>query len=100
MNLKVQCLACSTEMTSTTKTQTCGCSNMTQVQNDVVSAKDLSMVKLLEKKYESHEDLFYREEEEAKRRMRDWQMERSMREITKFDYESITYDGVEVLKFS
>jgi len=99
MNLKVQCLCCSVELTSTSKTQTCGCDNMTQVQNDVVSAKDLSMVKLLEKTYESSSERFDQSELEAKRRMQDWQMERSMRDITKFQYESSMHQGVEVLRF-
>ena len=73
---------------------------MTQVQNDVVSAKDLSMVKLLEKTFESSSERFDQSEAEAKRRMQDWQMERSMREITKFQYESFMYQGVEVLRFT
>ena len=72
---------------------------MTQVQNDVVSAKDLSMVKLLEKTYESSSERFEQSELEAKRRMQDWQMERSMRDITKFQYESSMHQGVEVLRF-
>ena len=99
MNLKVQCLCCSVELTSTTKVQTCGCPNMMTVQNDTVSAKDISQVKLLEKMYTSEEDVFIEEEEMAKRIMRDWQMERSMREITKFNYESSMHQGVEVLRF-
>jgi|SaaInlV_120m_DNA_3_1039746.scaffolds.fasta_scaffold00833_4 hypothetical protein len=73
---------------------------MTTVQNDTVSAKDISQVKLLEKMYTSDEDIFIGEEEMAKRIIKDWQMERSMREITKFDYESFMHQGIEVLRFA
>ena len=73
---------------------------MMTVQNDTVSAKDISQVKLLEKMYTSEEDVFIEEEEMAKRIMRDWQMERSMREITKSNYESSMHQGVEVLRFA
>jgi protein-arginine kinase activator protein McsA len=45
--LVVRCKECSTELTSTTKTQVCGCANMMTVVNDSVTAFDLSKVVML-----------------------------------------------------
>jgi hypothetical protein len=42
--LVVRCKDCNKELTSTPKTQTCGCSNMMTVKGDSVSAVDLSRV--------------------------------------------------------
>ena len=72
---------------------------MMRVECDSVGAKDLSKVKLLEKLYGSQEDSFIQQENAAKKIMSDWQSERSMREISKFKYNSHTYHGVEVLRF-
>ena len=65
--LKVLCKVCNTEVTSSSHGNSCGCSNMTVVKDDVISAKDLSMVEIItdvlkkksysEYKYLTQEDL-------------------------------------------
>ena len=42
--LSVRCKICNRELTSSTKTQCCGCPNMMTVQDDKVMANDLSKV--------------------------------------------------------
>ena len=42
--LIVRCRDCNREITSTNKTQVCGCSNMMTVKGDSVSAVDLTRV--------------------------------------------------------
>lgn len=46
--LKILCKACNTELTShTSKARSCGCSNMTMIVNDRISANDLSLVQII-----------------------------------------------------
>ena len=45
--LSVRCKVCNRELISTNKTQCCGCSNMTTVREDKITAVDLSKVVLL-----------------------------------------------------
>ena len=42
--LSVRCKTCNRELTSSSKTQCCGCPNMMIVRDDQVSANDLSKV--------------------------------------------------------
>jgi len=42
--LVVRCKECNKEISSTTKTQVCGCANMMTVKDDSVTALDLSKV--------------------------------------------------------
>ncbi len=42
--LSVRCKTCNRELTSSNKTQCCGCPNMMTVSDDQVSANDLSKV--------------------------------------------------------
>ena len=42
--LSVRCKTCNQELTSSSKTQCCGCPNMMTVRDDQVSANDLSKV--------------------------------------------------------
>ena len=42
--LSVRCKQCNTELTSSSKTQVCGCPNMMTITDDAVSATDLNMV--------------------------------------------------------
>ena len=72
----VRCRVCSKELTSTNKTQCCGCPNMLVVEDGRISAKDLSKVLLLnsEKKVNnsrllSNADLEY-QENRRKRKVR------------------------------
>tara|TARA_B100001996_G_scaffold138734_1_gene105542 strand:+ start:831 stop:1082 length:252 start_codon:yes stop_codon:yes gene_type:complete len=67
--LKVQCRSCGKELIGhETQTRTCGCSNMTTIRGDNVSANDLSMVTMLrsdknpkKKPLLSSDDLKYQE---------------------------------------
>lgn len=82
--LIVRCKSCNTELISSPQAHTCGCSNMTMVRNDVISAKDLSKVEIVsgipnkkpetEYKYLTREDL-------------SWMEERKARKIRKLDFE-------------
>jgi len=42
--ITVRCKECNRELTSTTKTQVCGCANMMTVNDDSVTALDLSKI--------------------------------------------------------
>ena len=63
----VRCKDCNKELTSTNKTQTCGCSNMMTIKGDSVSAVDLSRVVMVnstqkeQKNVLSSSDLAYQE---------------------------------------
>ena len=65
--LVVRCKQCNKEISSTNKTQCCGCPNMMTVTGDKVSAVDLSRVVMInsnkEKKQNvlSQQDLVYQE---------------------------------------
>ena len=48
--LSVRCKTCNRELTSSSKTQCCGCPNMMTVRDDQVSANDLSKVVWLNSK--------------------------------------------------
>ena len=74
--LSVRCKVCNTELISSSKTQCCGCQNMTTVVGDKVSAINLSEVVLIdsEKNLKSHgvlskDDLEY-QENRRKRKVR------------------------------
>ena len=74
--LSARCKLCNRELTSTSKIQCCGCSNMMRVVDDTVGAIDLSEVILLnhEKKIKYHgiltqADLKY-QEDRRKRKVR------------------------------
>jgi len=46
--LKILCKACNTELIShPTQAKSCGCSNMTMVLNDRITANDLSLVQII-----------------------------------------------------
>lgn len=46
--LKILCKACNTELTShPSKAHSCGCSNMTMILNDKITANDLSLVEIV-----------------------------------------------------
>ena len=79
MTLKVKCLQCGTELFSSPRTLVCGCSNQTELYDDRVSAKDLSLVKITE----VNEDLETDRKSfvNARNALRDWQTVRSQRKI-------------------
>ena len=78
--LAVRCKACNREVVSSNKPKSCGCSNMTTVSGDNVTAKDLSKVimlnsgKVVEKSALSPQDM-------------QWQEERRKRKVKKLDFE-------------
>ena len=74
--ITVRCKECKTELTSTSKTQFCGCPNQMSVVDNKVGAKDLDKVVMVtnevEKKIDSHfsrSELLY-QEERRKRKVR------------------------------
>lgn len=80
--LKILCRACNTELTShPSKAHSCGCSNMTMVVGEKISANDLSLVQIVSgipKKNENGvltpQDLQFQEE-------------RKKRKVRKLEYE-------------
>jgi len=77
--LSVRCKQCNTELTSSSKTQVCGCPNMMTITDDAVSATDLKKVVItrLDKKETegfSSQDL-------------QWQEQRRKRKVRKLDFE-------------
>jgi len=76
----VRCRDCSKELTSTNKTQVCGCPNMMTVKGDGVTAVDLSRVVMVnstqkeQKNVLSSSDLAYQEA-------------RRQRKVRKLDFE-------------
>ena len=76
----VRCKDCNKELTSTNKTQVCGCPNMMTVKGDSVSAVDLSRVVMVnstqkeQKNVLSSSDLAYQEA-------------RRQRKVRKLDFE-------------
>ena len=74
--LSVRCKMCNVELTSSNKTQCCGCRNMTTVLGDKVTAIDLSEVVLIDSEKNlkspgvlSKDDLEY-QENRRKRKVR------------------------------
>jgi hypothetical protein len=67
--LKVRCKNCNTELEShSTQTKCCGCTNMTTITNEKISAVDLSLVEMISmnkfkdsKNVLTKEDLLYQE---------------------------------------
>ena len=77
--LSVRCKVCNVELTSSSKTQVCGCPNMMTITDDAVSATDLKKVVItrLDKKETegfSSQDL-------------QWQEQRRKRKVRKLDFE-------------
>ena len=77
--LSVRCKQCNTELTSSNKTQGCGCPNMMTITDDAVSATDLKKVVItrLDKK----------ETEGLSSQDLQWQEQRRKRKVRKLDFE-------------
>ena len=81
-NIKVRCRSCNRELEGhPSKTVSCGCSNMTTIRGEKISAVDLSLVVMLnayqrdgKKNVLSNEDIR-------------WQEERRQRKVRKLDFE-------------
>ena len=79
--IKVRWRACNKEVKARAgKSVCCGCSNMTTIKGDVISAVDLSQVIMLNT-YSVKEDSGLSNEQ------LEWQEARSRRKITKMDFE-------------
>lgn len=79
--LSVRCKICNTELTSTSKTQCCGCSNQMILKEDKVSALDLSEV-LITKNEISIKDTISLSKTDLK-----YQENRRKRKVRKLDFE-------------
>ena len=80
--IRVRCRSCNKEVEGVSgKSVCCGCSNLTIVHNDRISARDMSKVIMLGN-YSSNKSksLFSREE-------LDWQEQRNRRRVRKLDFE-------------
>ncbi len=77
--LSVRCKQCNTELTSSSKTQVCGCPNMMTITDDAVSAVDLKKVVItrLDKK----------ETEGLSSQDLQWQEQRRKRKVRRLDFE-------------
>ena len=77
--LSVRCKECNVELTSSSKTQVCGCPNMMTITDDAVSAIDLKKVVItrLDKK----------ETERLTSNDLEWQEKRRKRKVRKLDFE-------------
>ena len=79
--LTAKCKVCNVEFTSNFKTQCCGCPNQMTVKEDTITAKDLSMVLLInsEKSVKDHGILSKSDLE--------YQENRRKRKVRKLDFE-------------
>ncbi len=77
--LSVRCKQCNTELTSSSKTQVCGCPNMMTITGDAVSAVDLKKVVITRLDRKETEGLTSQDLE--------WQEKRRKRKVRKLDFE-------------
>ena len=77
--LSVRCKQCNTELTSSSKTQVCGCPNMMTITDDAVSAVDLKKVVITRLDKKETEGLTSHDLE--------WQEKRRKRKVRKLDFE-------------
>jgi hypothetical protein len=76
----VRCRDCNRELTSTNKTQTCGCSNMMTVKGDSVSALDLSRVVMVNSTQKEQKNVLTSQDIA-------WQEARRQRKVRRLDFE-------------
>jgi len=78
----VRCKNCNRELSSQSgKTQCCGCSNMTTLVDDVITAKDLGKVIIVKNTSKTNEKLSLTSEDLV------WQEARKQRKVRKLDFE-------------
>tara|TARA_B100000575_G_C22580210_1_gene365860 strand:+ start:284 stop:541 length:258 start_codon:yes stop_codon:yes gene_type:complete len=81
-NIKVRCRSCGKEVIGCAgKSVSCGCSNMTSVIGDVVSAKDMDKVVMLNS-YGSKKDKEGLTDQDLQ-----WQEQRRRRKVKRLDFE-------------
>ncbi len=78
--LVVRCKDCNKELTSTNKTQVCGCPNMMTVKVDSVSAVDLSRVVMVNSTQKEQKNVLTSQDIA-------WQEARRQRKVRKLDFE-------------
>ena len=79
--IKVRCRSCGKELEGHhNKTVTCGCSNMTTIRGDKISAVDLGQVVMLNSYTSKKENVLTREDVQ-------WQEQRRKRKVRKLDFE-------------
>ena len=78
--LRVRCKQCGVELTSTNKTQVCGCSNQMELIESKISAVDLSQVMIV-KMWAEDDKTSLSKDDIA------WQEKRSKRKIKKLDFD-------------
>ncbi len=78
-------MKCGVELTSSTRSMVCGCENMTSLHDDIVSAKNLSEVQIIEQLEEQIDE--QGGTRLAQREMNDWQLARSQRKIRHQNFE-------------
>ena len=79
--LTVRCKQCGVEITSTHKTQVCGCPNRMEVVEDKVSAINLNDVVIVSNNIKQKKKSIFKPEDIA------WQEKRRKRKIRKLDYD-------------
>ena len=80
--LTIRCKSCNRELVShPTQTKCCGCSNMTTIRGDNISALDLSKVVMVELNKETKKSGVLTTEDIA------WQEARRNRKVRKLDFE-------------
>jgi len=80
--LKIRCKTCNKELEShPTQTRCCGCSNMTTVRGDKISAVDLTQIVMLNSVKESNKKTIFSAEDLA------YQEARRQRKVRKLDFE-------------
>ena len=79
--LIVRCRDCNKELTSTNKTQVCGCPNMMTVKGDGVSAVDLSRVVMVKSTEKEQKSNVLTSQDIA------WQEARRQRKVKRLDFE-------------
>ncbi len=77
--LSVRCKVCNVALTSSSKTQVCGCPNMMTITDDAVSATDLKKVVITRLDKKETEGLTSHDLE--------WQEQRRKRKVRKLDFE-------------
>lgn len=81
-NLRIRCRVCNRELEGhPVKTASCGCSNMTTIRGDKISALDLSMVIMLNSLNIGTKKGVLTNEDIA------WQEQRRKRKVKKLDFE-------------
>ena len=79
--LTVRCKQCGVELTSTHRSQACGCPNQMEVIEDKITACDLSTVIMTNNNKEIKSDSVLKPEDIA------WQEQRRKRKVKRLDFE-------------